>query len=86
MVAFIRTKMGPHIRSEGWHPWNVKDNVHPEQNTRYSEFASTDLDGKPLDVSKRVAWSHQLSGDEAAQFTVQKILAGEDHWNPTTSK
>src|SRR4051812_16535713 len=67
-VTFIRTKMGPHIKPEGWNPWNLKDkpNEHPEENTRYAEFASSDLDGKPLDVSSRVPWSKQLSADEAA--------------------
>jgi pectinesterase len=81
-VAFIRCKMGPHIRAAGWDPWDRTRNTNPAANTRYVEFASTDLDGKPLDVSQRVPWSHQLSADEAAKYTVDNILGGEDHWHP----
>jgi pectinesterase len=80
-VAFIRCTMGPHVNPEGWHPW-AQTNVHPENNTRYREFGSVDPQGKPLDVSKRVSWSHQLTAEEAAEYTPEKILAGTDHWNP----
>ncbi len=81
-VTYVRTKMGPHISPTGWHPWDAKNNTDPGKTARFSEFASTDLDGNPLDVSKRVAWSHQLSEAEAAELTVEKILGGNDQWNP----
>lgn len=83
-VTFIRTAMGEHIRPEGWNQWDRPNNPNttPEKNTRYAEFASTDLPGKPLDVSQRVAWSKQLTEDEAQQFTVENVLGGADHWNP----
>lgn len=84
-VAFIRTKMGPHIRAEGWHPWDSK-NTEPEKTTRFSEFGSTDLEGKPLDLSKRVTWAKQLTPDEAAAYTVSSVLKGEDGWDPTVAK
>jgi len=87
MVAFVRTKMGPHIRPEGWNQWDRPNspNTQPAQNTRYFEFASTDLDGNPLDVSQRVAWSHQMSAEEAKQFTVANVLRGNDNWNPQSA-
>lgn len=83
-VAFIRCRMGPHLRAEGWNPWHLKDkqNEKPETVTRYVEHGSTDLDGKPLDVSGRVAWSKQLTEAEAKRFTIETVLAGEDHWIP----
>lgn len=83
-VAFIRCKMGPHIRAEGWNPWDLKDkkNEQPEVVTRYREFGSMDLNGAALDVSKRVAWSKQLSEEEASEFTVENVLRGEDNWKP----
>ncbi len=81
-VTFIRTKMGPHIRAEGWHPWSDK-NTEPEKTTRFAEYGSTDLDGKPLDVSKRVAWARQLNDAEAEQFSIKNVLGGEDGWDPT---
>jgi pectinesterase len=86
-VAFIRCKMGPHVKPEGWNKWDLanKPNTEPEKTTRYSEFATMDLNGKPLDVSKRVPWSHQLTEQEAADYTVTNILRGDDNWDPTTS-
>jgi pectinesterase len=83
-VTFIRTKMGPHIAAKGWNPWDEKKNTDPAKTTRYAEFGSMDLDGKPLDVAGRVAWARQVSADEAKKFTVQDILGGADHWDPVT--
>ena len=84
-VAFVRSKMGPHIRAEGWNGWDRPNNpnTHPEQNTRYSEYGSLDERGRPLDVSKRVGWSHAMNGEETAQYTIGNILGGEDHWEPS---
>lgn len=81
-VAFIRCQMGPHVNPVGWHSWGP-NNDHPENNTRYAEFGSTDAQGQPLDVSHRVAWAPQLTAEQAAGYTVEKILAGRDQWNPT---
>jgi pectinesterase len=81
-VTFVRTKMGPHINPAGWHPWDEKANTSPGEHSRYAEFGSMDQAGKPLDVSRRVAWSHQLSADEASKLTPEALLAGADHWNP----
>ena len=80
-VAFIRCKIGPHIRLEGWNPWHLKDkqNLEPEKVTRYREFGSMDLNGAPLDVSGRVAWSKQLSESEAAEYTNENVFDG---WLP----
>jgi pectinesterase len=85
MVAFVDCRMGPHIRAEGWDPWHRKPttmNVHPEETTRYGEFGTMDLEGKPVDLSGRVAWAKKLSEDEAKQLTVEKVLGGEDGWQP----
>jgi pectinesterase len=78
-VVFIRCKMDSHIRAAGWNPWDAR-NTNPAGDSRYGEFASTDMDGKPLDVSKRVAWSHQLTVDQAAQFTPANIFGPADFW------
>jgi pectinesterase len=83
-VAFIRCNMEPHIRPEGWTPWDLKDkkNTDPASVTRYYEFGTRDMDDQPMDVSQRVPWSHQLSADDAKQYTVENILKGTDNWNP----
>lgn len=81
-VAFIRCTMGPHIIPTGWEPWNAEKNTEPGKHARYSEFGSVDPDGKPIDVSQRVAWSKQLTAEEAATYTVKNVLAGADGWTP----
>lgn len=84
-VTFVRTKMGSHINPQGWHPWDVQKNTSPDTTTRYAEFGSMDLNGQPLDLSKRVSWSKQLTAEDAAKLTAKGILAGSDGWDPTES-
>ncbi len=75
-VAFINCEMGDHIRPEGWHNWGKPER---EKTARYVEYGSKTPDGKPLDVSKRVPWSKQLTSEEASQYTIGNILGG---WTP----
>lgn len=57
-IAFIDCRMGPHIAPAGWAGPNAKQPVpNPAEATPtagWREFGSMDLDGKPLDVSRRV--------------------------------
>ncbi|HYV36703.1 MAG TPA: pectinesterase family protein [Gemmataceae bacterium] len=86
-AAYIRCKMGPHIRAVGWDNWN---NAANEKTARYVEFGSMDLTGKLLDVSQRVKWSKQLTADQAKEYTIENVLSGKDRWEPaagfTTAK
>jgi len=75
-VAFINCKIGDHIRPAGWNNWGKVEN---EKTARYVEYGSKTLDGEPLDVSRRVAWSKQLSAEEAAKYSITNVLGG---WNP----
>jgi hypothetical protein len=53
--------------------------------TRFWEFKSTDLTGKPLDVTQRIVGSRQLTADEAKQQRdLAYVLGGADHWNPVS--
>ena len=53
------------------------------ESLRFEEFESTDLEGKPLDVSQRHPASKQLTAEEAAKWSdAAKVLAGTDGWNP----
>jgi pectinesterase len=72
-VAFINCQMGDHIRPEGWSNWS---NVENEKTARYAEYNTQTLDGKPLDVSKRLPWTKQLTAQEAAQYTITNVLGG----------
>jgi pectinesterase len=78
-VTYITCEMGDHIKPEGWNNWGRASN---EQTARYAEYQCT---GPGADRSGRVAWSRELSSEEAAKFTIPNILGGSDHWNPEDS-
>jgi pectin methylesterase-like acyl-CoA thioesterase len=76
--VFINTKMGPHVITAGWNPWDA-GNTHPEQTTYFAEYNSMDLAGNPLNVAGRVPWSHQLTPAEAANYTLANIFGNWDY-------
>ncbi len=76
-VAFIDCDLGDHISPAGWHNWDKPDS---EKTARYAEYGNT---GPGADTSKRVPWAKMLSKEEAEKLTVEKVLSGEDKWDPT---
>lgn len=96
-VIFIRTKMGPHIISAGWDPWNdtgvpgVNPNVDRDPRTRLSEFGSMDLNGNLLPDSNgdgtpngRVAWTDPMTEEQASNYTLEHIFGPVEFWDSTT--
>ena len=75
-TIFIRTEMGAHILPEGWENWRNPEN---EKTVFYAEYGSYGSGGT---VDKRVPWSKQLTKKQASKYTREKILAGNDGWNP----
>lgn len=75
-TTFINCDLGTHILPEGWHNWSKPE---AESTARYSEYESFGPGASP---TTRVAWSRQLSRDEAASITATAVLAGMDGWNP----
>jgi pectinesterase len=67
-TVFINCTLDKIIKPEGWHNWDKPD---AEKTTFYGEFESK---GPGANPSKRVAWSHTLSAEEANQYTTQNIL------------
>lgn len=70
-TVFVACQMGEHIDPVGWFNWGVEK----EKTAFYAEAGSTTLDGKPADVSQRVAWSHQVA---AADYAIERVLADND--------
>lgn len=70
-TVFISCELGPHIRKEGWHDWG-KEHGH----FFYAEYKSY---GPGADPENRADFSHQLTDDEASEYTPSNILKG---WNP----
>jgi pectinesterase len=78
-VAYIRCEIGAHIKPVGWNNWGKASN---EKTARYSEYQSTGPGAAP---DQRAPWSHQLSDEEAAKYTLANILGGPDKWDPTAA-
>ena len=73
-TLFMNCQLPRQIRPEGWHQWR------PEavKTARYMEYNNT---GEGADVSKRVAWSRQLTKKEASKITLEAVFAINDVWN-----
>lgn len=76
-TVFLHCEMGAFINPAGWHNWSKP---HAERTAFYAEYGST---GPGADPSARVAWSHRLTAEAAATYTVQNVLGGADGWDPT---
>ncbi|MBQ9215635.1 MAG: pectin esterase [Prevotella sp.] len=90
-TVFLYTRSEITIPAEGWCPhMNGLPSVFAEYNT-------TDASGNLLDLSKRInryyrfneqrdtLWctaKNVLTAEEAAQYTVEAVMGGDDHWNP----
>jgi pectinesterase len=79
-VAFLHTQMMDVVRPEGWNNWG-KPNA--EKVAKYVEFDSTGPGAAP---DKRLAWSKQLTAEQAAKYDPATVLGGTDGWNPIEAK
>jgi pectinesterase len=86
-TVFINTVLPSAIRSAGWLTWNSQEtnntdgignnSNNPAKDSRYAEFNSTTDGTTPVDVSSRVAWSHQLTAGQASAYTVGNLFSYE---------
>lgn len=60
-TVWINCELPQAIRPEGWHNWN---DPARERTSFYAEYGCT---GEGADRSGRVAWSHELTDEEAAE-------------------
>ena len=76
-TVFIECELGRHIRAEGWDPWKG-DKMFPDKDKTayYAEYKNF---GEGSTVSRRVAWSKQLTKKEAREYTIKNIFGS---WNP----
>lgn len=90
-AVFIDTRTEVNIPAEGWYDHMAS------LPAVYADYNTTDADGKPLDLSKRISkyykiseegdtiWGtakNRLTPEEAAMHTVSNVLGGDDGWNP----
>jgi len=75
-IVFVHSEMEELIHPEGWNNWGSEVK---EKTARYVEIGNT---GPGAATEGRVAWSKQLPESESVLYTKEKVLAGEDGWNP----
>jgi hypothetical protein len=75
-VAYVNCQMGSEIAPAGW---TITGGASTSQ-LRFWEYQSTDLMGNPLDVSKRVAGSTQISAAEAMSMRDPTVVLSG--WQP----
>lgn len=75
-VAFLNTEMPAAIRPEGWDNWS---DPARERTARFAEHRCT---GPGAGRSRRVSWARELTDAEARDFTLERVLGGEDGWRP----
>ncbi len=74
-VVFLGCAIGPHIRPEGW----LLNNATAAPDVRFWEAGSTDLEGKPLDISRRLPDSRRIDAAAAARYRDPQFVIG---WTP----
>lgn len=68
-TVFLDCELPAAIRPEGWHNWRSPEK---EKTVYYAEYRST---GPGANPGKRAVWTHQLTEEEAAEYTLKKIFA-----------
>lgn len=68
-VAFIECKMGAHITEAGWKNWSGTDS---DKTVHYAEYGNS---GPGAKNDNRVEWSHQLTKEEAAKYSLTNVLS-----------
>jgi pectinesterase len=73
-TVFIGCDLGEQIGAAGWDHWGKETN---KQTATYAEYRSK---GKGAQPRQRVAWSHQLTDEQAKEYTREKVFR---NWDPT---
>jgi hypothetical protein len=83
-VVFIDSALGEHIAPEGWVDWLTETGpLFPHDYVYFGEFNSS---GPGANSSARIAWSHQLTAEEAAAYRdVGGFLATRNWLEPPPS-
>jgi pectinesterase len=75
-TIYLNCKMSDVVRPVGWNDWNKKE---AHTTIRYAEYNST---GDGTSPTNRPDWTKQLSEADAKKITIEKVLGGNDGWNP----
>jgi len=67
-TVIMNSELGAHIKKEGWHDWNKEE---ARELTFYAEYNNFGPGASP---ETRVPWSHQLTEEEAKEYSKEKVL------------
>jgi len=67
-TVFLRCSLPGAIIPAGWHNW---DNPENEKTVFYAEYRNT---GEGSNIKTRVGWSHQLTDEDAKNYTAEKVF------------
>jgi pectinesterase len=70
-TVVLYSELGAHIDPAGWLEWSGTTN---HLTTYYAEYENT---GPGYVPDRRVSWSHQLTDEEAAAYTLQNVFSKE---------
>ena len=70
-VVYLNCYLDKQIKPEGWNNWGKESN---EQTAFYAEYKST---GPGANPDARAAWSHQLTDEQAQQYTLKNIFGAQ---------
>ncbi len=79
-TVFLQCEMTAVVHAAGWDNWKKPA---AEKTSFYAEYKSTGPGAQPL---QRAPWTKQLTEEEAAALTREKVLGGTDGWNPVRPK
>lgn len=75
-TVLINCYMDQHIFPEGWHDWGK---TMARDTCFFAEYNSFGPGG---DMTFRPAWVHRLTWEELPFYSRQRVLAGDDGWQP----
>lgn len=76
-TAFLYCRLDKQVRAEGWSNWSNPAN---EKTVYYAEYKNS---GPGAKTGGRVGWTHQLTDEEAKQYSLKNIFTD---WNPNAAK
>ncbi len=81
-VAWLQCEMTEMIHPQGWgDKWNM-DYANTSPDLHLYEYKNS---GPGADMSQRADWVglKEITDEEALEYTIQKVMAGNDGWDPT---
>lgn len=70
-VVYLNCYLDKQIKPEGWNNWGKESN---EETAFYAEYKST---GPGANPDARAAWSHQLTDEQAKEYTLKNIFGAQ---------